>query len=110
MEDVTRGAYMCSLTLLLLRIIGSSSFASCGMITLTIDKILMLSDPLPRDPLRHIAHTGGSHPFPSHPLFLGFLPFRHMRTRTFRLDILGLPTYRIQRGLLDITSLVDSQI
>src|ERR1700730_5792208 len=49
-EDLTRGAYMCSLTLSLLRMMGSSSFASYGLITTT-----MLSFP---EPLERIQLTG----------------------------------------------------
>jgi len=44
-EDLTRGAYTWSLTALLLRMIGSSSFASYGLITTTV---LFFPDPLER--------------------------------------------------------------
>ena len=44
-EGVDRGAYIWSLTLLLLRMIGSSSFASYGLITTTM---LFFPDPLER--------------------------------------------------------------
>src|SRR5712672_765817 len=50
MDDVTRGAYMCSRTFLLLRMIGSSSFASYGLIATTV-----LSFP---EPLERIQLTG----------------------------------------------------
>ncbi len=45
MDEVTRGAYMCSLTSLLLRMAGSNAFASYGLITMTV---LFFPDPLER--------------------------------------------------------------
>jgi hypothetical protein len=44
-DDVTRGAYICSLTFLLFRTVGSSALASYGLITMTV---LAFPDPLER--------------------------------------------------------------
>jgi hypothetical protein len=49
-DDATRGEYIWSLTLALLRTMGSSAFASYGLITMTV-----LSFP---DPLERIQLTG----------------------------------------------------